>query len=201
MNITRIASVPLITHDPFFSVWSGADHLYDADTVHWSGNRQQIRGHLTIDGKTCTFMGKSEFLPVIPQKSLKLSATSTTYTFENEEVELTVSFTSPLLPDHMLLVSRPCTYVDFSIHKKQAKEVSLHLEVSADLVRRTKDQVIGFAAQKANRFTGKNFSYVSMGRTNQQPLNHSVDQATIDWGYVYLASESQDARIDFDPAN
>ncbi len=44
MKIERAASIPLITHDPFFSVWSAADKLNDADLVHWSGIRQKIRG-------------------------------------------------------------------------------------------------------------------------------------------------------------
>ena len=49
MKVTRAASIPLIMHDPYFSIWSSSDHLYDADTVHWTGKRQQIRGYLTVD--------------------------------------------------------------------------------------------------------------------------------------------------------
>ena len=44
MKVTRAASIPLVTHDPYFSIWSSSDHLYDTDTVHWTGKRQQIRG-------------------------------------------------------------------------------------------------------------------------------------------------------------
>ena len=49
MKVTRAASIPLVTHDPYFSIWSSSDHLYDTDTVHWTGKRQQIRGYLTVD--------------------------------------------------------------------------------------------------------------------------------------------------------
>ena len=48
MKVTRAASIPLITHDPYFSIWSSSDNLYDTDTVHWTGKRQQIRGYLTV---------------------------------------------------------------------------------------------------------------------------------------------------------
>ena len=49
MKVTRAASIPLVTHDPYFSIWSGADHLYDKDPVHWSQIRQQLRGYVNVD--------------------------------------------------------------------------------------------------------------------------------------------------------
>ena len=54
MKVTRAASIPLVTHDPYFSIWSGADHLYDKDPVHWSQIRQQLRGYVNVDGASFT---------------------------------------------------------------------------------------------------------------------------------------------------
>ncbi|MCI9335797.1 MAG: DUF4964 domain-containing protein, partial [Lachnospiraceae bacterium] len=40
----RIAAVPLITCDPYFSLWSGSDCLYETDTMHWTGVIKRMRG-------------------------------------------------------------------------------------------------------------------------------------------------------------
>lgn len=82
MKVNRVASIPLVLHDPFFSIWSSADCLYDADTVHWSGIRQQLRGYVTIDGRTCCFMGDREFHEVIEQRDVDITPTATEYTFD-----------------------------------------------------------------------------------------------------------------------
>lgn len=79
MKIKRAASIPLITHDPFFSIWSPADHLYDADTEHWSGNKQRIKGHIFVNGKKYAFLGNKEVGDIIPQKSIDVTATATEY--------------------------------------------------------------------------------------------------------------------------
>lgn len=195
MQIKRAASIPLVLHDPFFSIWSSADHLYDKDPVHWSGARQQMRGYLIVDGKTYAFLGDREFHEFLPQKSINVTATATEYIFENELVCLKCRFTSPLLPDDMLLVSRPCTYIDFEVVKRATSEVVLNFEVSADVVRQTKDAVLGFDGKR------KDFSYSYMGRAVQLPLGGSDDAVAIDWGYAYVACQEEGAEVHFDKQN
>lgn len=192
MKIKRAASVPLVLHDPFFSIWSSADHLYDHDTVHWSCIKQQIRGYLTVDGKKYCFMGYMDVNEVLPQTSIDVTATATEYVFENEEVKLKCRFTSPLLLDDMVLVSRPCTYIDFEVEKKSASDVVLDLEVSSDLVKNDGGQVIQFEGKKDD------FTYAYMGRAVQLPLGGSDDLVTPNWGYVYVATQEKNSEFYLD---
>ena len=195
MKIKKATSIPLVLHDPYFSIWSSVDHLYDADPVHWSGIKQQMRGYLTVDGTVYAFLGDRGNHDVIPQVSIEVTATATEYVFENDMVILKCCFTSPLLPDDMVLVSRPCTYVDFEVKKKKDCEAGIQFDVSADLVRQSADTVIGYDGKH------KEFIYSHMGRAVQLPLGGSDDRNTINWGYVYVATKEDGAQITFDKTN
>lgn len=189
MKIERIASVPLVVHDPYFSIWSGADHLHEEDPRHWSGAKQKMRGYVLINHIPYCFMGDPELYPVIPQTGLDITPVSTEYTFENEWIKMSVRFTSPLLLDDFLLVSRPCTYLEVKVIRKQPADVTITLCLSSDLVKCTEGPVSG------GTYHDDDVSYGMMGKIRQHPLGHSGDHITIDWGYLYLAG--QDADMEF----
>jgi len=49
---------PLITHDPYFSIWSFHDEVNAGTTRHWTGADNGLVGLIQVDGQTYKFLGE-----------------------------------------------------------------------------------------------------------------------------------------------
>ena len=178
----RPPSVPLITVDPYFSVWSPADRLNSCTTEHWTGAPNTLLGTVEIDGTPYTFCGKGE--NCIAQTALDLTATVTTYTFQNAEITLTAEFFTPLLITDSYLLSRPVSYfaASYRANDGQSHRVTVSLAVSEEICLNQK----GDFAVETKTFAAERFNAVRIGSTEQKVLNRSGDDLRIDWGYFYL---------------
>ena len=110
----RPPAIPLIVHDPFFSVWSFNDRLTDGWSRHWTGAVQGLCGLVRIDGKTYRWAGSpGGDIPALNQTECRVEATSTRYTFEGDGARLHVTFVSPTLPEDLVALSSPVAYISF----------------------------------------------------------------------------------------
>ena len=190
MGNLRAPAVPLITIDPYFSIWSAADNLYDDFPRHWTGRRNALLGLLKIDGCCRRFMGKlepqGEFYcaepPAIKQKSVEVSPLRTRYVFEDEKARLTLDFTSPLLLCDLNVLSRPFSYIDYKIETLDGAEheFEIYIDISSEAAVDNSGQSVRF---------GKAGGSVFCENSEQRILNRSGDDHRIDWGRLHLASD------------
>lgn len=185
----RPPSVPLITVDPYFSVWSPADRLYDEVTEHWTGKPNTIYGYVKIDGELFRFMGDADDA-VIPQTDFEMNAFVSRYTFENERIILDVSFFTPVFPDDLMKMSRPVSYISFNYNNADGMthDVSVKISASEELVLNKKGE--GAVVTEICSFDGLNTA--KMGSEKQDILHDSGDDIRIDWGYFYLTASEKD---------
>ena len=105
----RPPAVPLVTFNPFLSIWSEADHLNDATTKHWTRHDHSLVSLIRIDGKTYRLMGAEpdDRAGVCRRSRSQVLPTRSIYEFEEAGVHVTLTFMQPALPDDLDVYSLP----------------------------------------------------------------------------------------------
>ncbi len=345
-QVTKAPAYPLITHDPYFSIWSFNDTLYNAPTKHWTGVNHSLTGFIKVDGKPYRFMGSEDasFKDVLPaadvnnyqvkytetkpsgewtlpafddgdwktglapfgadkgggapntawtsdnlytrrvfdlkesglkklylkmdhddnvhvylngklvyerkgwtdnryniisledsvlhllkqknnvlaihventaggqwldaglvtdaekmqqaipaaiQTGLIVTATQTKYHFSCGQVDLAVTFTSPLLLNDLQLLSRPISYITFDVksNDQRVHNAEILINASSNLSVNTPSQEVIAKPVKVN-----GLQVLQAGTTAQPVLQKKGDNVRIDWGYLYVATNSVDAK-------
>ena len=182
----RYPAVPLVTHTPYFNIWSMDNVPNRKPTCHWTGRPHPLTGSLRIGGREYGFLGETEF-PLMEMGSLEVTPTSTTYVMTCPEAQLAFRFTSPLLLDDYDLLSRPVTYLSVTVTGRHGREVrDAAVTVTADsalCLDRPGDSPVEYRP-----VSGSNFTAGALSNVEQKVLNRSGDDVRIDWGTLYLAA-------------
>lgn len=182
-------ATPLVACDPYFSIWSPGSKLNAADTTHWTGKPHRLVSLVRIDGKVFRVMGTApENATALEQTDLTITPTQSVYEFAGGGIDLTLTFTTPLLPDDIDTLSRPVTFITYAVqsHDGEQHQVEIFFSASAELavnipnqsIVYAKDDVPGLAVQR-------------IGSEQQPVLATKGDDRRIDWGYLYLAAPQE----------
>lgn len=186
----RPPAVPLITHDPYFSLWSMGDDLNGSPVQHWTGATESLSSMIRIDGQTFRLMGTDpRFLldqdgtPALPQTGRAVWPTRTIYTFAGEGVEAEVEFLSPMIASDLELVGRPASYVTWTVRSTdgRARQVELSFEASSEIARNDNTQAMTWGRLALDGMTA-----LRTGTREQDVLGRRGDALRIDWGYLLL---------------
>ncbi len=182
----RPPAVPLVVHDPYFSIWSCADKLTDDWPRHWTGRINAMCSMVRIDGKPYRIMGPQPAdVPGMKQKAVVVLPTRTLYHFEADGVLVVLEFMAPTLPDDLDLLCRPVTYLRwyFKSVDEKAHTVSVYYDNSAEAVVNETTQQVVWSRPKV-----EGLSVVRIGSKDQAVLQKAGDDLRIDWGNLYVAA-------------
>lgn len=190
----RAPAIPLITIDPYFSIWSPADTINSTETVHWTGKSNSIIGIAEVDGTEYLFLGYHRDKHKLSQTSLEITALSTKAVLEGAGIRLTALFTSPLLADDLHIMTRPVSYLEINWESTDGKahDVKIKIYATEELCLDEADQ----SPVERENFASGEIIGLKMGNTVQKPLNRSGDDVRIDWGYFFLATNAKNAETE-----
>jgi hypothetical protein len=187
----RPPAVPLVTHDPYLSIWSRADRLTDVTPTHWTHRPQSLASLIRVDGKPYRLMGAEPAdTPAMAQQSLNVTATRSTYEFQGGGVRVTLAFLAPNLPDDLDTFSWPLTYLTWTVASIDgaSHHVELYDSTSSQLAVNTQDEAVEW-----KRVTAGNLTVLKVGTHDQPVLLSMGDDHRIDWGYACAAADSAEA--------
>ena len=196
--VFRPPAVPLVTFDPYMSIWSEANNLTDDTTRYWDGNAQSLVSLIQIDGTTYRLMGNDpSTVPALPQLSVKVLPVQTIYTFGNSLINVVLTFTTPRLPSNLQAMTLPVTYISWTVQSVDGKShhVQLYYSTSAAVAVNTTDQQVQWSRQAFGSLTA-----LQCGTPAQNYFDVSGDPVGIDWGYIYTAAPAtlSTATVDSD---
>ena len=193
----RPPAVPLIVHDPYFSIWSMSDTLTDQPTRHWTGAEQPLTGFIRIDGVTYRYLGGQprwvDPLDPVKQVAFQLTPTRTRYSFEAGGIRLDLTFLTPALADDLDILARPVTYLIWELKSMDGRQhqVKLYLDGTSHLVVDRPEQRAMWSRHRVG-----DMEVIRLGSVEQEVLSRSGDDLRIDWGYFYLAVPKQEGKTE-----
>ncbi len=182
----RPPAVPLVLHDPYFSIWSPSERLADADTKHWTGGPDHLFSWVKVDGSEYRLIGKTRGpRAAMNQTGLEVLPTRTRVTYEQSGVRLIITFATPVIPKDLDLMSGPITYVDWTFQSIDGKKHTCQMNFagSGHIPTNRDDAMINFKHESLGQM-----SAISAADSQPRMLLDRGDGTQINWGTFFIGA-------------
>ena len=198
----RPPSVPIVSCDPFFSIWSPSENPTDADTEIWFGAKQPIRILVDLDGVTYRIMGgKAEVdprgrvddVPALTCTKCEVRPLTSAFWF-SDGAGRTVSLEcmTAKFVDELDVFSRPVAY--FTVKTFGARRVQVKASISPSLAtnddRDWTPKDLWLMERRDSEIAG--MKAYSLGKRRQKALSMCGDRVRCDWGRAWIVNPESD---------
>lgn len=180
-KIQRLPALPLITVDPYFSIWSCHDLPTGGDTRHWTGERKRLEISVETDGRKYRLLGQGS-APAAELTGCHVRPTITELEYRAGGADIRLSFCPPLLLDDLEQMSTPVTLLKLESGCPARAKILLHDDICYNGM--IHPEMTGCSVQEDG------LKLAAMGKRQQNVLGHSGDHICIDWGYAWMASDA-----------
>lgn len=124
------------------------------------------------------------------QTNVQITANQTQYTFDCGGVDVTATFTSPLLIENLKVYARPVTYLDVQAGSNDgaAHNVKVYVGASSNLAVNNMTQAVTSESYEKNGLLT-----MKVGTQEQPVLQKKGDDLRVDWGHFYLSTPAENA--------
>ena len=224
LNGIRPPAAPLVTVDPYFSLWSMSDELTADVTRHWTGWKQPLLGAVRIDGRTYRIVGTESFIPkghdefeegketredVLVDEWYYRETAAPVFVTAARQIRCNVLPTNTIYTfrcggaEIELSFTAPLLLDDVDLLARPVNYVSWKIRPTDG--RRHKAEIyleasprfaidINVEPMKACAGTEAGLSYVNVGTVAQPVLKKRGDDIRIDWGYFYMAADASEGN-------
>ena len=196
--VFRPPSVPVVSCDPFFSIWSPSENPTDADTEIWFGAKQPIRILVELDGVTYRIMGdkakldpkrRGEDIPALRCVGCEVRPLTSVFRFsDGTGRSVSLECMTAKFVDELDVFSRPVAY--FTVKASGAKSVNVKATISPALAtnddRDWTSKESPLMARRDAEIAG--MKAYALGKQRQKALSMRGDRVRCDWGWAWVVN-------------
>ncbi|KAF9523661.1 hypothetical protein CPB83DRAFT_821241 [Crepidotus variabilis] len=183
---SKLATVPLALRSPYLNIWIGSSTTQQWPTL-WNKQNVGWAGLVRVDGVSYRWQGNeggANLAQIVPN-SIEMSPTRTRFQAVAGQVQLDITFLSPIEPTNWVKQSFPFSYlaIDVSSRDGQKHNVQLYSDITGELLAADFAEEVTFSTTQTPQSI-----WHSLQRSTPSPFLETAEKP--DDGTLYLAARS-----------